>query len=93
MKDKLLIVYADNKEVYYVKQVEKEADKYGNTKAYAVFDSNDNLIHTCNLDVNAFIDAIEMGHHGNNGNCKAYYTEEHETLIYEDYKLRLRIKE
>ena len=93
MKDKLLSVYADNKEVYYVKQVEKEADEYGKTKAYAVFDSNDNIIHAYNLDVNAYIDAIEMGYEGNNGNCKAHYVEEHETLIFEDYKLRLRIKE
>lgn len=93
MKDKLLIVYVDNKEVYYVKQVEKEPDKWGKDKAYAVFDSNDNIIHVDNLDVNAYIDAIEMGYEGNNGSCKAHYTEEHETLIYEDYKLRLRIKE
>lgn len=93
MKDKLLIVCVDNKEVYYVKQVEKEADEYGKTKAYAVFDSNNNIIHVYNLDVNAYIDAIEMGYEGNNGNCKAHYTKEHETLIFEDYKLRLRIKE
>lgn len=93
MKDKLLSVYVNGKEVYYVKQVEKEADTYGKTKAYAVFDSNDSIIHMYNLDVNAFINAIEMGYEENNGNCKAYYTEEHETLIFEDYKLRLRIKE
>ena len=93
MKDKLLIVYADNKEVYYVKQVEKEPDEYGKTKAYAVFDSNNNLIHAYTLDVNAYIDAIERGYEGNNGKCKAHYIEEHEILIFEDYKLRLRIKE
>ena len=93
MKDKLLSVYANNKEVYYVKEVQKEPDKWGKDKAYAVFDSNDNIIHAYSLDVNAYIDAIQRAYQGNNGKCEAYYLEEQETLLFEDYKLRLRIKE
>ena len=91
MKDKLLSVYVNDKEVYYVKQVEKEADTYGNTKAYAVFDSNDNLIHVYTLDVNAFIEAIQNGKIDGKGYCVAHYIEEKEKLIFEDYRLRLRI--
>lgn len=102
MIKKLLSIYTNNKEVYYVLEISKEEEKFNPfidftnvsyNKVYAVFDSNNNLIHAYTLDVNAYIDAIERGYEGNNGKRKAHYIEEHETLIFDDYKLRLRIKE
>lgn len=98
---KLLSVVANNKEVYCVLEIPKEEEKFNPfidfsnipyNKVYAVFDAEDNLVHVYTLDVNAYIDAIERGYEGNNGKCEAYYLEEQETLLFEDYRLRLRIK-
>jgi len=72
MKDKLLSVYANNKEVYYVKQVisKKESLYYG------VFDLNNNEIAGFLLDINAYILAIEKAMDKGNGNCIAVYPKE-----------------
>ena len=88
MKDKLLSVYVDNKEVYYVKQINKKTDMDGNTKACAVFDSNDNIIHVYTLEINAYIAAVEYGLEKGDGNCIAYYP--NETITYKNYQMFCR---
>ena len=72
MNDKLLSVYVNNKEIYYVKQVitKKESLYYG------VFDLNDNEIAGFLLDINAYILAIENAMDKGNGNCIAVYPKE-----------------
>ena len=74
MKDKLLSVYVDGKEVYYVKQVivdEDEDDTY-----IAVFDENNLEVAGYTLDINAYIYAIEKGMNIGKGNCVAVYPKE-----------------
>ena len=74
MKDKLLSVYVDGKEVYYVKQViidEDEDDTY-----IAVFDENNLEVAGYALDINAYIYAIEKGMNIGKGNCVAVYPKE-----------------
>ena len=72
MKDKLLSVYVDGKEVYYVKQViVDEDDTY-----IAVFDENNLEVAGYTLDINAYIYAIEKGMNIGKGNCVAVYPKE-----------------
>ena len=74
MEDKLLSVYVDGKEVYYVKQViidEDEDDTY-----IAVFDENNIEVGGYTLDINAYIYAIEKGMNIGKGNCVAVYPKE-----------------
>ena len=74
MKDKLLSVYVDGKEVYYVKQViidEDEDDTY-----IAVFDENNLEVAGYTLDINAYIYAIEKAMNIGKGNCVAVYPKE-----------------
>ena len=74
MEDKLLSVYVDGKEVYYVKQViidEDEDDTY-----IAVFDENNLEVAGYTLDINAYIYAIEKGMNIGKGNCVAVYPKE-----------------
>ena len=72
MSNKLLSVYVNDKEIYYVKQVitKKESLYYG------VFDLNDNEIAGFLLDINAYILAIEKAMDKGNGNCIAVYPKE-----------------
>ena len=72
MKDKLLIVYADNKEIYYVKQVISKKERL----YYGLFDLNNNEIAGFLLDINAYILAIEKAMDKGNGNCIAVYPKE-----------------
>ncbi len=72
MEDKLLSVYVDNKEVYYVKQIIiDEDDTY-----IAVFDENNLEVAGYTLDINAYIYAIEKAMKIGKGNCVAVYPKE-----------------
>lgn len=91
---KMLIVDVDGKEAYYVKAIEAEIEKQGkwvSGTAYAVFNDKDEQLRAFSLDVNAFIEAIQKGKIDGKGYCVAHYIEEKEKLIFEDYRLRLRI--
>lgn len=93
-KEKMLIVDVDGKEAYYVKAIESEIEKQGkwvSGTAYAVFNNKDEQLRAFSLDVNAYIDAIQNGKIDGKGYCVAHYIEEQEKLIFEDYRLRLRI--
>lgn len=75
MKDKLLSVCVNGKEIYYVKQSTCEVD-IKNTKYYGVFNSTNNEIAGYTLDVNAYICAIELAMEEGKGNCVAVYPKE-----------------
>ena len=73
MKDKLLSVYVNDKEVYYVKRVSNSNiinDYYG------VFNSTNSKIAGYTLDTNAYICAIELAMEEGKGDCVAVYPKE-----------------
>ena len=72
MKDKLLSVYVNGKEVYYVKQT----TAIDNTKYYGVFNSTNSEIAGYTLDINAYICAIELSMEEGKGKCVAVYPKE-----------------
>ena len=72
MKDKLLSVYVNDKEVYYVKRADSDIiDDY-----YGVFNSTNSEIAGYTLDINAYICAIELAMEEGKGSCVAVYPKE-----------------
>lgn len=72
MKDKLLSVYVNDKEVYYVKRADSDIiDDY-----YGVFNSANSEIAGYTLDINAYICAIELAMEEGKGDCVAVYPKE-----------------
>ena len=85
MNNKLLSVYVNNKEVYYVirKMCTVLNDDYVN--AYGVYDAYDELVVLYTLKENAYIHAIEKALEKGKGSAVAKYQKE--TSYFKDYQV------